>query len=43
VSDGKKIEDLPLPLIGNWTENRDFPPLAQESFRAWWRKNRGES
>ncbi|MDX2161759.1 MAG: LutB/LldF family L-lactate oxidation iron-sulfur protein [bacterium] len=42
VTDGHKIEHLPpLPLIANWTQNRDFPPLAAQSFRAWWRKHRG--
>ncbi|MFN8530375.1 MAG: LutB/LldF family L-lactate oxidation iron-sulfur protein [Anaerolineae bacterium] len=40
VKDGQKISHLPLPFIGNWTENRDFPPLATESFHDWWRKNR---
>ncbi len=40
VSDGKKIENLPLPFIGHWTDNRDFPPMAKESFRAWWRKHK---
>ncbi len=37
---GKVIDNLPLPFIGNWTQNRDFPPMAKESFRDWWRKNR---
>jgi L-lactate dehydrogenase complex protein LldF len=33
------INALPYPLSG-WTEKRDFPPFAQQSFRDWWRKNR---
>ena len=33
---------LPYPLSG-WTEFRDFPPFAQQSFHDWWRKNRGKS
>ncbi len=37
----KTIGDLPIPFIGNWTDSRDFPPLAKESFHAWWKKNRG--
>ncbi|HLV34852.1 MAG TPA: lactate utilization protein B [Spirillospora sp.] len=35
------IEQLPPPLDG-WTDHRDFPPFADESFHDWWRKNRGE-
>jgi L-lactate dehydrogenase complex protein LldF len=27
---------LPYPLSG-WTQNRDFPPFAEQSFRDWWR------
>lgn len=30
---------LPYPLSG-WTQNRDFPPFAAESFHDWWRKNK---
>jgi L-lactate dehydrogenase complex protein LldF len=33
------IESLPYPFSG-WTEKRDFPPLAQQSFREWWKQNR---
>jgi L-lactate dehydrogenase complex protein LldF len=32
---------LPPPLSG-WTQNRDFPPFAQQSFHDWWRKNRSD-
>ncbi|MCC6803095.1 MAG: iron-sulfur cluster-binding protein [Anaerolineae bacterium] len=31
---------LPYPLSG-WTQFRDFPPFAEQSFHDWWRKNRG--
>jgi L-lactate dehydrogenase complex protein LldF len=30
---------LPYPLSG-WTQNRDFPPFAAQSFHDWWRANR---
>lgn len=30
---------LPYPLSG-WTQNRDFPPFAEQSFHDWWRENR---
>ncbi len=33
------VTQLPPPLNG-WTDKRDLPPLASESFRDWWRKNR---
>lgn len=33
---------LPFPL-SKWTDARDVPMLPAESFRAWWKKNRGES
>lgn len=33
------INALPYPFDG-WTEQRDFPPFAQERFRDWWKKNR---
>ncbi len=31
---------LPPPLDG-WTQSRDFPPFAEQSFHDWWRENRG--
>lgn len=34
-----RLTKLPPPLDG-WTDSRDFPPFAQESFHDWWRKNR---
>ena len=37
--DGKKLDQLPPPLSG-WTQNRDFPPFAPQSFHEWWRQNR---
>jgi L-lactate dehydrogenase complex protein LldF len=33
------LKSLPYPLNG-WTDQRDFPPFAPQSFRDWWRKNR---
>lgn len=33
------LKTLPFPADG-WTENRDFPPLAEQSFHDWWRANR---
>jgi L-lactate dehydrogenase complex protein LldG len=27
---------LPLPPFSRWTENRDFPAMAPQSFRKWW-------
>jgi L-lactate dehydrogenase complex protein LldF len=35
-----RIRRLPPPLSG-WTQARDFPAPAQQSFREWWRANRG--
>jgi L-lactate dehydrogenase complex protein LldF len=34
LEDGK-LKHLPFAFSG-WTQNRDFPPLAQKSFRAMW-------
>jgi L-lactate dehydrogenase complex protein LldF len=34
------IKNLPYPLSG-WTEYRDFPSFAPQSFHDWWRQNRG--
>ena len=39
-TDQDKITELPPPLDG-WTNSRDFPRFAEESFHDWWRKNRG--
>jgi L-lactate dehydrogenase complex protein LldF len=34
--------DLPLPYpLSGWSQYRDFPPFAEQSFHDWWRKNRG--
>lgn len=34
-----RLNALPYPLNG-WTNYRDFPPFAQQSFHDWWRQNR---
>jgi len=36
---GTDQPSLPPPLNG-WTDIRDFPPFANESFHDWWKKNR---
>lgn len=33
------VHTLPYPL-GGWTQQRDFPQFANESFHDWWRENR---
>ncbi|PXY31324.1 LutB/LldF family L-lactate oxidation iron-sulfur protein [Prauserella muralis] len=35
-----RISRLPWPG-SKWTDARDFPAVPKESFRAWWRRNRG--
>lgn len=37
------FHNLPFPVAKNWTLGRDLPRPAKESFRTWWKKNRGES
>ncbi len=37
-----KLNNLPYPLSG-WTDYRDFPSFADQSFHDWWRKNRKEN
>lgn len=32
---------LPYPLSG-WSQNRDFPPFAEQSFHDWWRQHKGK-
>lgn len=36
-----RIAWLPGPGA-KWTASRDAPVVPKESFRAWWRRNRGE-
>jgi L-lactate dehydrogenase complex protein LldF len=37
----EKVTSLPYPLSG-WTEFRDFPSFAPQSFHDWWRENKGD-
>jgi L-lactate dehydrogenase complex protein LldF len=37
---GGTIKEMPGPLAG-WTDTRDFPPFAQQSFHQWWATHRG--
>ena len=40
-SDPDAMGNLPLPYpLSGWTQNRDFPPFAKQSFHDWWRANR---
>ena len=36
-----RIERLPWPLSG-WTATRDLPEPPEETFREWWRRERGD-
>jgi L-lactate dehydrogenase complex protein LldF len=40
-ADGAGIGQLPPPLDA-WTQERDFPPFAEQSFHDWWREHRGK-
>ncbi|WP_436502014.1 LutB/LldF family L-lactate oxidation iron-sulfur protein [Actinokineospora sp. HUAS TT18] len=42
VSRRGRIRRLPGPLSG-WTDARDLQAPPRESFRLWWKRNRGES
>ncbi len=33
-----QLQQLPIPLLGNWTHTRDFPPFAAKPFRQLWRE-----
>lgn len=37
------IKDIPAPFIGNWTQYRDFPAFAPQSFREWWAATHGDA
>ena len=37
---GGLVRRLPPPLAG-WTEGRDLRPVARETFREWWARERG--
>jgi len=41
ITGSDRIAQLPPPLNG-WTQVRDFPPLAGESFHDWWRTHRSK-
>ncbi len=36
----RRIKSLPYPFISNWTQNRDFPAFAAQTFHEWWAENR---
>lgn len=36
-----RIQHLPYPLHG-WTQFRDFPPFADQSFHEWWQAHRAK-
>ncbi len=36
----KFVKGTPLDPARAWTQTRDLPPLAKESFKDWWRKRR---
>jgi L-lactate dehydrogenase complex protein LldF len=36
------IGDLPLPLVGQWTEARDLPRPPRQTFRDWWAQEHGD-
>ena len=38
---GGLVRRLPPPLAG-WTQGRDLRPVARETFREWWARERGE-
>jgi iron-sulfur cluster protein len=38
---GSRLQRLPWPLSG-WTSTRDLPEPAEETFREWWRRERGD-
>jgi L-lactate dehydrogenase complex protein LldF len=38
-----RIRHLPLPLLGEWTRERDFPALALKTFTERWEERGGES
>jgi L-lactate dehydrogenase complex protein LldF len=38
---GDALNQLPPPLNG-WTDQRDFPPFAAQSFHDWWAQNRAD-
>ena len=35
------IGDVPLPVVGQWTETRDLPRPPQQTFRDWWAREHG--
>ncbi len=40
---GKKwIGPMPVPLVDRWTQARDVEPPPTETFRDWWKRERGD-
>ncbi|MEZ4667165.1 MAG: LutB/LldF family L-lactate oxidation iron-sulfur protein [Anaerolineae bacterium] len=39
LTGGETLNNLPYPLSG-WTDYRDFPAFAEQSFHDWWRENK---
>ncbi|RRD47965.1 LutB/LldF family L-lactate oxidation iron-sulfur protein [Tessaracoccus sp. OH4464_COT-324] len=40
---GKRwIGKMPLPLVNKWTGSRDVEPPPKQTFRDWWKKERGD-
>jgi L-lactate dehydrogenase complex protein LldF len=35
------IGDVPLPVVGQWTEARDLPRPPRQTFRDWWAQEHG--
>lgn len=33
-----RIQKLPLPLVSQWTDGRDLPPLPKHTFRELWKR-----